>query len=112
VTAVIRPRARDDITRQFRWYLVDQDAPDAAFRFLDAIQMTIDRITETPGIGAPKQFKNPVLAGLRSCPVDGFGKIRVYYLADGKDLRVIRILHGARDIGAVLESEDDDGATG
>ena len=24
---VIRPRARDDIIRQFRWYLVEQDAP-------------------------------------------------------------------------------------
>jgi hypothetical protein len=30
---VIRPRAQDDILRQFRWYLVENDASDAAFRF-------------------------------------------------------------------------------
>jgi hypothetical protein len=33
---VIRPCARDDIIRQFRWYLIEQDASEAAFRFLDA----------------------------------------------------------------------------
>lgn len=38
---VIRPRARDDIIRQFRWYLVEQDAPEAAFRFLGAVQASI-----------------------------------------------------------------------
>jgi plasmid stabilization system protein ParE len=75
---VIRPRARDDITRQFRWYLQEQDVPDTAFRFLDAIQATIDRISEMPDIGAPRLFKNPLLAGMPSWPVDGFERIRIY----------------------------------
>jgi len=33
----ILPRAGDDIVRQFRYYLVEQDAPAAAFRFREAV---------------------------------------------------------------------------
>jgi hypothetical protein len=33
VNSVICPQARTDIIRQFRWYLVEQDAPEAAFQF-------------------------------------------------------------------------------
>jgi hypothetical protein len=42
VISVIRPRARDDIIRQYRWYLVEKDAPDAAFRFLDAVEKSVE----------------------------------------------------------------------
>jgi hypothetical protein len=41
VNAVIRPRARDDIIRQFRWYLVEQDKADVANRFLDAFEESV-----------------------------------------------------------------------
>jgi hypothetical protein len=41
VNAVIRPRARDDIIRQFRWYLVEQDTADVAYRFLDAFEESV-----------------------------------------------------------------------
>jgi plasmid stabilization system protein ParE len=37
--------------------------------------------------------------------VPGFPAIRVYYLLAGEELRVIRILHGKRDIHALLENE-------
>ena len=110
--AVIRPRARDDITRQFRWYLVDQNVLDAAFRFLEAVETTIGRIAEMSSMGTPNVLKNPLLAGLRSFPVDGFEAIRIYYLADGKGLRVVRILHGAREIGSILANETDDNDLG
>jgi len=33
----IYPRAQADIIRQFRYYLVDQDAPAVAFRFREAV---------------------------------------------------------------------------
>jgi plasmid stabilization system protein ParE len=87
---------------------VDHNAPDAAFRFLEAVETTIGRIAEMPGIGTPKVFKNPLLAGLRSFPVDEFENIHVYYLADRKGLRVVRVLHGPRDIGTILANEMDD----
>ena len=105
MTPVIRPRAHDDIIRQFRWYLVEKDAPDAAFRFLEAVKKSVGQLIQTPGMGAPKLLKNPALAGLRVWPVEGFEDMRIFYLMRGEILKVIRILHGKRDISRILEGE-------
>jgi plasmid stabilization system protein ParE len=48
---VIRPKARDDIIRQFRWYLVDRGAPEAAFRFVDAVEDTVEQLQRMPNMG-------------------------------------------------------------
>lgn len=69
---VIRPRARDDIIRQFRWYLVQQDSADAAYRFLDALEESVQQLLHMPHIGAPKALKDRALEGLRSWSVKGF----------------------------------------
>lgn len=39
--------------------------------------------------------------------VAGFPSIRIYYLVAGNNLRVIRILHGKRDINPMLENESE-----
>ena len=46
------------------------------------------------------------MKGLRSWPVKGFAVIRIYYLASEDEVRVIRVLHGKRDVGRLLESSD------
>jgi toxin ParE1/3/4 len=46
---------------------------------------------------------NAALANLRSWPVTGFEVIRFYYLVENDTVRVIRILHGKRDVRKVLE---------
>jgi toxin ParE1/3/4 len=105
VTPVIRPRAHDDIIRQFRWYLVEKDAPDAAFRFLEAVEKSVEQLIQMPGMGVPKPLRNPALTGLRAWPVEGFEDIRIFYLAQGNALKVIRVLHGKRDINRILKGE-------
>jgi len=45
-------------------------------------------------IGKPRQFKNPILDGLRSWPVTGFEDILIFYIAQPDALRVVRILEG------------------
>ena len=52
--SVIRPQARDDIIRQFRWYLVNKDAPETAFRFLNAVDEAVAHVVRMPNLGAPK----------------------------------------------------------
>lgn len=106
---VIRLRARDDIIRQFRWYLVEQDAPDAAVRFLDAVEESVEQLLCMPHMGAPEELRNPALKDLRVWPVKGFEEIRIFYVAQGDTVRVIRVLHG-RDIERILRKEpaDDD----
>ncbi len=106
---VIRSTARDDIIRQFRYYLLE-NAPEAAIRFLDAVDESIEAICRTPHGGAPKLIRNPVLSGLRSWAVKGFEDILIFYIVQPDVLRVVRVLHGRRDIKAILEREEGDEA--
>ena len=104
----IGPAARDDILRQYRYLLIEEDNPDLAQRFLAAVQTTVRKICQRPGIGAPKLIDNAKLAGLRSWPVAGFTAVHVYYLIADNGVRVIRILHGKRDINPMLENESEE----
>lgn len=99
--AVIRSAARQDILDQFL-YLIDQNVPHVAERFIDAVDETIAKLTKRPRIGAPKKLKDPRLQGLRGWPVSGFEAVRIYYLASDNALQVVRILHGKRDIDRLL----------
>ena len=92
--AVIRPRAQDDILRQFRWYLVEQDAADAAFRFVEAVEASVEQLVRMPNMGAPREIRNPALKGLRLWPVKDFDEFLIFYVVAGDTVRVIRILHG------------------
>jgi len=99
----IRSTAREDILRQYFYYLVEKDAAAAAGRFLEGVQSSIELLCWMPGAGAPKVLRNPSLAGLRSWPVRGFAAIRIYYIQSEDELRIVRILHGKRDINPMLE---------
>jgi plasmid stabilization system protein ParE len=63
-----------------------------------------------PQMGAPKALKDLALEGLRSWPVKGFEEIYIFYVTEGQTVRIIRVLHGKRDLRRVLkqESADDD----
>jgi len=104
VKHIIRPAAKDDIIRQFRYYLLE-DELEAATRFLDAIDESIEVICQMPHIGAPRLLKNPILAGLRSWAVKGFEDILIFYVVQTDALRVVRVLHGRRDTKRILEQE-------
>ena len=98
----IFPRAQADIIRQFRYYLVDQNAPLIALRFREAVIESLAQLKAHPRIGS--LFRCSV-TGLRSWPVKGFELIRIYYLELPGRLRVLRILHGKRDVRRILRRE-------
>jgi toxin ParE1/3/4 len=106
VKHVIRPAAEEDIIRQFRYYLL-AGAEEAATHFPDAIEESIDAICRMPHIGAPKLLKNPNLAGLRSWGVKGFEDVLIFYVGQPDALRVVRILHGRRDLERILQHEEE-----
>jgi toxin ParE1/3/4 len=109
VKYVIRPNAKDDILRQYRYYLLE-GALDEANSFLDAVDESIGVLRGMPEIGAPKLLRNPALAGLRSWPVAGFEDILIIYIVQPDTLRVVRVLHGKRDIKKILGREKSDEA--
>lgn len=104
----IRTVAREDILRQYFYYLIEKDAVRAAERFLEAVQSAIESLCQMPGAGAPKILENPSLSGLRSWPVHGFPAMRVYYIHSDDSLRILRVLHGKRDINPLLEEDEAD----
>jgi toxin ParE1/3/4 len=82
-----------------------RNALEAATRFLDAVDESIEAICKRPHIGAPKPLKNPILSGLRSWAVKGFEDVLIFYVVRPDALRVVRVLHGRRDIQRILERE-------
>ena len=100
-----RQAASDNVVRQFRYYLVTLNLPDIAVRFRDAVRRTVESLREHPFVGPRYGSTSPQLQNLRSWPVAGFEAIRIYYLLDEDAIRVIRILHGKRDVKRILERE-------
>jgi plasmid stabilization system protein ParE len=105
VKVVYRQAASNDAVRQFRYYLVEQNLPEIAVRFRNAVRHTIESLRENPLVGARYQSSTPQLQNLRSWPVAGFESIRIYYVADDDAIHVIRVLHGTSDVKRVLERE-------
>lgn len=98
----IFPHAEADIIRQFRFYVVERDAPQTAVRFREAVIESIKQLKPNPRIGSV--FRGSI-SGLRSWPVKGFEAIGIYYLEAPGSLRVVGILHGKRNVRRILKQE-------
>ena len=96
--------SRDDVIRQFRYYLVELNLPEIAVRFREAVRGATKAIGERPYAGPSYSVNNAQLRSLRSWPVRGFDA-RVYFLVEGDKVSVIRILHGKRNVRRILERE-------
>jgi toxin ParE1/3/4 len=81
---------------------IEEDNPRAALRFRQAAKRTLKRIAGAPGIGAPRDYNNLALTGLRVVLVTGFRSYGVYYLTTPDTVIVLRVLHGARDLDAIF----------
>jgi plasmid stabilization system protein ParE len=101
-----RQAARDDLVRQFRYYLVTLDLPETAVRFREAVRHTMELLRRHPLVGPRYGSDALQFRDLRSWPVAGFEAIRVYYLLHEDVIRVVRILHGKRDVKGILKRED------
>ena len=69
--------------------------PIAAVRFLEALQASIEYVVGLPLAHPRLDTSNPALRDVRSRPL--------FYAARGDTVLVIRVLHSARDIGAILQ---------
>ena len=98
---IVLPTADRDIDSQFDYYAV-QASLDVALRFIDSAHRTIDRIAEMPEKARIREFHHSRLFGIRAWPVDGFPMHRIFYRVDNDAVRIVRVLHGARDIDNIL----------
>lgn len=96
---VVRPRAIEDLVEA--WQYIASDSQVSADRFIDAIDQQFGLIARRPKVGR----RRPELGkGVRSLAM---GRYVSFYVATGTSVEIIRVLHGARDIGAVFKSEDE-----
>jgi toxin ParE1/3/4 len=78
---------------------------ETGLRFFDSPAVTFEKLARTPGLGEHRQSSNCLLAGLRIWPIAGFPNHLACYRPVERGIEIVRVLHGARDIDAVLESE-------
>ena len=82
-------------------YSIDQSGrPAAAQRFVTAVQDAYKQLAEFPGMGALRDYGNPANVGMRMWPVPGFRNYLIFYRVVGSQLRILHVLHGARDLDA------------
>ena len=99
----IREVAKQDVAEQ--WDYLRERSPDAAERFVVAVKETFDRLLRMPGLGRQREYDNPALVGIRMRAVGGFEKYLIFYRQTDDGIEVIRILHSARDIAAIMREE-------
>src|SRR3954469_23983330 len=86
-------------------YLAEH-SPAAADRFAEAIPGTLDDIARFPGAGSLRSFTDPRLADVRSWRVRRFKKYLIFYRPIKGGIKVLAILHGARDISKALSNRE------
>ena len=63
---------------------------------------TLLRIARVPRAGIPCRFKADKLRGTRRLPITGFPMHLVFYQFREDEVRVLRVVHGARDLEALF----------
>ena len=103
-TLVILPHARAELYDQAEYISFDNE--DLSRRFLAAADATFADLLATPGLGRVREFRAVRLRGLRSWRIRGFENWLVFYRVTEAAIEVVRVLHGARDVDAVLDDDD------
>ncbi|MEQ8762545.1 MAG: type II toxin-antitoxin system RelE/ParE family toxin [Planctomycetota bacterium] len=98
-----RCRAEEDLTEAYAH--LGAESPTAAERLLDAVEEAIELLLENPRAGRRRAFCSPRAQEVRSWILKDFESYLLFYRSDGEDLEVVRFLHGARDLPALLDDE-------
>ena len=83
-----------------------KSGPALSRRWEGAVDEAIQRLLQWPESGALARFRSPKLKDIRWAAISGFPKYLIFYRyrAENETLLVIHVLHGARDLEAILDS--------
>ena len=98
----VLPRAQRDLDDQ-AWYFAENANLEIALRFLACARATFELLAGNPQIGRACRIAGQV--GVRVFRVCDFEKLLVFFRVDGERVLVLRVLHGARDLEALLRRE-------
>ena len=81
------------------WFYIASDNPANADRFLDRlIDVATGTLTVAPFSGREREELGD---GLRSLPVENY---LIFYRVRDSAVEILRVIHGARDLGAIFGS--------
>lgn len=93
--------AVSDIQERGDWY--EQRSGHALIRRWDnAVTAALIRIEKNPSSGAKCRFRADELQGIRRMPIAGFPRHLIFYRAEEEEIRILRVVHGARDLESLL----------
>lgn len=103
-SVVPRTLANQDVDDAIAYYL-KEGAPQAALGFVDALEDAYRILGRNPSIGTPRYAIELDIPGLRTWALSRFPYVICY--AEREDsIDVWRVLHGHRDIPALVEDPD------
>ena len=79
------------------WLYIAEDNPRAADRLLDHINAAVQMLARHPQMGRRRDALGP---GVRSFTV---GDYLIFYLARNRDIVVVRVLSGYRDLDSLFD---------
>ena len=74
---------------------------DAALRFLDAVETTVDLLCEFPEAGGNVPTTRPEANDLRAKLVNGFGNYVVLYFVTPETIDIARVIWGGQEIDQI-----------
>ncbi len=84
---------------------IAEDNLEVSDRFLASAEETFKQVAQMPGMGKPCQFYSTSLAGVRQQAIKGFRKYLVFYRPTESGVEILRVIHGARDLEAILDED-------
>jgi toxin ParE1/3/4 len=90
-------------------YYIAEDSLEASDRFAEAVGAAYEQLADMPSLGVTREYSNPKLHGLRMWHIPGFPKYLIFYRATDTELRIFRVLHGARDIESLFPLDEEEG---
>lgn len=94
---VVAPAARDDLLVIWRYYAEEKGDPDLADRIVGEVLSAFRDLAKSPGIGHLRRDLSE--EPLRFWTVR---KYLVIYRSENAPLEIVRVLHGARDVQAII----------
>ncbi len=100
---LVRPKADGDLDEQAYYYATK--TPALGHRFLVAAHETFNLLATQPEMGWRPRLQHPGLRSLRIFRVEGFERIIILYLPFAEGVEILRVIHGSRNLEAVLSRE-------
>jgi toxin ParE1/3/4 len=101
---VVRPKADRDLDEQAYFYAAEASR-EVGHWFLIAAHDTFALLATQPKMGWQFRISYPDLNVLRVFRVRGFERILILYLPSPHGVEILRVVHGSRNVQALLRSE-------